>query len=184
MDSRLSFVQPEVSRVVEHLKVELSGVRTGRANAGLVAGVSVEAYGAVQPLKNVASVSVSDPQTLRIEAWDATLTEAIEKALRESSIGIMPTVDGKVIRLSIPSMTEETRKELIKVVGKKAEEARIAVRSVREDARKRIEKMEKEKSITEDDRFSFQEELDETISAANKQIESLAKEKESQVLTV
>lgn len=184
MHTLISSKQADFDNAVSHLKGELSSIRTGRANPALVEGVSVDAYGTAQELKNVASISVPDPRTLRIEPWDAGLVQAIEKALHESDIGISPTVDGKIIRLSIPQMTEDMRKDMIKVIGKRIEEARIVIRNIREDVRKEIEKMEKDKAITEDDRYSMQEDLDKVVGAVNKTIETLGKDKETQIATV
>ncbi|OGL71597.1 ribosome recycling factor [Candidatus Uhrbacteria bacterium RIFCSPHIGHO2_02_FULL_53_13] len=174
----------EFQQAVDHLKKELSSIRTGRAHTALVEGLQVEAYGTAQELKNLASITVSDPRTLRIEPWDASIVSAIEKAIQESDIGINPAVDGKVIRLAMPQMTEETRKELIKSIGRKVEEARIAVRNVRDQVKKEIERMEKAKELTEDDRFELVESLDKRVADVNKTIETLGKEKEQQVSTV
>lgn len=174
----------EFQHAVDHLKRELASIRTGRANTALVEGIQVEAYGTKQELKNLASIAVSDPRTLRIEPWDASVVEAIGKALQESDIGINPTVDGKVIRLTMPQLTEDTRRDLIKVIGKKVEEARIAVRNVRDQVRREIERMEKEKEITEDDRYALQEALDKRVGGFNKEIESLGKTKEGLVSSV
>jgi ribosome recycling factor len=184
MNTLISNKQADFDGAVDHLKSELSSIRTGRANPALVEGVKVDAYGTAQELKSVASISVPDHRTLRIEPWDAGLVAVIEKALHESDIGISPTVDGKIIRLSIPQMTEDMRKDMVKVIGKKVEEARIVVRNIREDVRKEIEKMEKGKEITEDDKYVLQEDLDKVVADVNKVIDTLGKDKETQIATV
>ncbi len=178
-DKKLSF-----QKVADFLASELASVRTGRANTALVEGIDVEAYGAMQPLKNVASISTPDAQTIQVQPWDQTLVKAVEKALLESDIGMTPTTAGTVIRLSVPPMTEETRKEMVKVVGKRVEEARISVRKMRDDVRKEIEKKEKDKLISEDERYQLQEELDEMVGAVNEQLEKLGREKEAQIMNV
>lgn len=174
----------EFQHAIDHLKRELASIRTGRANTALVEGLLVEAYGTKQELKNLASIAVSDPRTLRIEPWDASVVEAISKAIQESDIGINPTVDGKVIRLTMPQLTEDTRRDLAKVIGKKVEEARISVRNVRDQVRREIERMEKGKEITEDDRYALQEALDKRVGDFNKEIESLGKAKENVISSV
>ncbi|MEK7529354.1 MAG: ribosome recycling factor [Patescibacteria group bacterium] len=174
----------EFQHAIDHLKRELASIRTGRANTALVEGLPVEAYGTKQELKNLASIAVSDPRTLRIEPWDVSIVEAIGKAIQESDIGINPTIDGKIIRLTMPQLTEDTRKDLTKVIGKKVEEARIAVRTVRDQVRRDIERMEKGKEITEDDRYALQEALDKRVGDFNKEIESLGKTKEGVISSV
>lgn len=174
----------DFERVLEYLKGELASVRTGRASVSLVDTLQVEAYGTAQPLKNLASISTPDARTIRVEPWDAGIVAAIDKALQESDIGIHPVVDGKVIRLNVPPMTEEARKQLLKNVGKRVEEARIAVRQAREETRKQIEVMEKAKDITQDDRYGLQEELDTLVGEFNRRIETMGAEKEAQIKTV
>ena len=176
--------KPAFQKVVDFLASELASVRTGRASTALVEGVDVEAYGAMQPLKNVASISTPDAQTIQIQPWDATLMKSVEKALLESDIGMTPTTAGTVIRLSVPPMTAETRKEMVKVVGKRVEEARISVRKMRDEVRKEVEKKEKDKTISEDERYQLQDELDRMVGEINKRLEALGKEKEDQIMKV
>lgn len=171
-------------KAVEHLRSELAGLRTGRASTGLVEGLQVMAYGSAQEMRNLASISTPDSRTIRIEPWDAGVVNDIEKAIADSDIGISPNVDGKIIRLSIQPMTEDSRKELVKVVGKRVEEARIVVRNVREEVRKEIEVLEKSKEIREDERYQMQEDLDKMVSEYNSSIETMGKEKETQISTV
>lgn len=176
--------KPAFQKAVEFLVQELSAVRTGRASTALCEGVDVEAYGAMQPIKNVASISTPDAQTIQIQPWDQTLVKAVEKALLESDIGMMPTTAGTVIRLSVPPMTAETRKEMVRVVGKRVEEARISVRKMRDDVRKEVEKREKDKHISEDERYQLQDELDKMVGEINEQLEKLGREKEDQIMKV
>ena len=184
MHHKLEEKKPLFDKAVEHLREELLGIRTGRASSALVEGIRVDAYGSLQDMKNLASISVPDSQTVQIEPWDEGVVKAIEKAIADSDLNIAPNVAGKVIRLAVPALTEDTRKDMVKVVGKRTEEARIAVRNVREDIRKDIDTMEKSKEISEDERYKMQEELDKYVSDVNGKIEVLGKEKEEQIMTV
>jgi ribosome recycling factor len=153
MQSIIEERRSEFEHVLEFLKSELNGLRTGRANAAIVEDLPVEAYGGTMAVKGVASILVPDAKTIMIEPWDKTLTKEIEKGIRDAGIGVNPVVDGTRVRLTLPPLTEEGRKELVKIVGKKAEEARIGIRGVREDLKEAILKMEKDKEISEDERF-------------------------------
>jgi ribosome recycling factor len=150
----------------------------------MVDGIKAEAYGTKQDLRNIASISVPDSRTIQIEPWDANLVKDIEKAIMESDLGIMPNTAGKVIRLAVPQLTEETRKEYVKALKKRVEDARISVRNVREDVKKEVEANEKAKEITEDERYKLLEELDELVQGFNAQMDALGKEKEAQIMTV
>lgn len=174
----------EFEQVVEFFKSELNGLRTGRANAALVEDIPVEAYGGTMNVKGVASILVPDAKTILIEPWDKTLTKEIEKAVRQASIGVNPAVDGTRIRLTLPPMTEEGRKEMVKIVGRKAEEAHIGLRGVRERAKNELDRMEKDKEITEDERFRLQEALETTVKIWNDKVRELAAEKEQEVMTI
>ncbi|HBL39639.1 TPA: ribosome recycling factor [Candidatus Uhrbacteria bacterium] len=184
MHQFLSTKKSDFERVLEHLLGELSGLRTGRAHPGLVEHIMVSAYGTEQPLKSLASVGVPDAQTLQIEPWDQSLVKDIERALSQADLGSSPNVDGKILRLKMPQMTEENRKRMVKVVGEKLEEARVAVRQVREDIRRDVSKAEKEKNLSEDERFKIFDELDrmtkETVSA----IDAAGERKEADIMTI
>lgn len=173
--------KPQFEKVIERLSQELSTIRTGRATPALLEMIRVEVYGAQQPVKAVASISVPDAKTLVIEPWDASTVSAIESAIMKSDLGITPNVDGKIIRLSMPMMTEETRQRMVKVVKEKMEEARISVRQVREEARKKIDKLE---GVGEDDKRRLQDELEKEVKAQNEEIERMGKEKEEDVMKV
>ena len=174
----------EFIHTLDHLKHELVGLRTGRATPALVDGISVEAYGARQPLKALASISVTDAKTLTIEPWDKSIIQNVDAALRNSDLGINPVNDGKIIRLPLPDLTRERRQELIKVLHRKLEDARIAMRQIREDMRKEIEQAEKNKDIGEDEKFSLQEELEKMVKEYNEKIKVIGEEKEKEILTV
>jgi ribosome recycling factor len=173
--------KPQFQKVAEHLKEVLATLRTGRAHPALVEHLQVEAYGMLQPLKSLASISVPDSKTLQIEPWDATVVGAIESAINKSEIGINPNVDGKTIRLIMPMMTDENRQRLVKQVREKVEEAKIAVRRVREEVKKEVEKTE---GVSEDLKRSELEALDAQVKDFNGQIDTIGKDKEQQILTI
>ncbi|GMU25753.1 ribosome recycling factor [Patescibacteria group bacterium] len=176
--------KPEFDRTVEFLETELHGIRSGRAHASLVEDVSVEAYDGHMPMKNIASISVPDPKTIQIEPWDKDLAKAVEKALIVADLGMQPNVAGAIIRLSMPPMTEENRQRQVKQVHEKAEQAKIRIRNLRESVRDSIQKKEKAKEISEDEKYRLQDDLDKLVKEYNERIESLAERKEQEVLTV
>ena len=177
----LEAAKPQFQKALDHLSQELQSVRTGRANPAMVEDISVEAYGAQQGLKTLASISTPDARTIQIEPWDASVVKDIEKALVAAELGMTPTVDGKIIRLNIPMMTDETRQKMVKQVHEKMEAARIAVRQVREDVKKKIEKQE---GISDDQKHGQLADLDKHVKELNGQIEEIGKKKEAEVTTV
>ena len=171
-------------KTIEHLKSEISTLRTGRATPALVEDVTVEAYGVKQPLKAVASISVADAKTLTIDPWDKGLIQAVELAIGNSQLGINPVNDGKLIRLPLPELTQDRRQELIKVLHTKLEQARIAVRKIREDVRKEIDKAEKDKEIGEDEKYTLQDELEKLVKEYNDRMKEMGENKEKEIVTV
>lgn len=184
MHPKILAQKPSFDATVEHLHQEMNQMRTGRATPALVEGLQVEAYGSTMEMKGVGSISVQDAKTLIIEPWDKNLLKAIEKAIHESSIGINPVVDSKVVRLSMPPMTEENRKALVKVMKEKVEEAKVAARGVREDSRNEIIEAEKGGEFSEDEKFKLLEELDKMTKDYTDKIEDLGKQKEEEIMTV
>jgi|SRR3989344_3861066 len=174
----------DLEKVTEHLKTELSGIRTGRASAGLVETIQVEAYGTTQPLRDLAQISVPEPKQILIQPWDKSVAKDIEKAIQTSPLGVNPVNEGSVLRITLPPLTEERRKELTKVVGSHAEAARIALRNVREAVLKEMKKAEDDGQISEDERFRGQEHLQKKIDEINKKIKELSEAKEKEILTV
>jgi len=172
-----------LEKPVEHLRQELARIRSGRAMPGLVENLTVEAYDAKSSLKELASITTPEPQSLIIQPWDVNILKNIEKAIRESSIGIEPINDGRVIRVIIPPLTEERRKEFIRVVKQKAEEARVALRSIREKEMKEIKKSENDGAVSEDESTRMQKKFQEEIDTFSKKIDELVeyKEKEMQI---
>jgi ribosome recycling factor len=166
------------------LKAELSGLRTGRASAHLLDPVMVDAYGAQMPLNQVATVSVPEPRMISVNVWDRSLVHPVEKAIVNSNLGLSPATEGQTIRLRIPELNEERRKELVKVAHKYAETARVAVRHVRRDAMDVIKKLEKEHKISKDDHDRFSGEVQKATDAGIAEIDHMLATKEKEILTV
>lgn len=180
----ISEKRKDLDRALEHMQAEFAKLRTGRATPSLVENVMVEYYGAKTPLKQIAAINTPEPRQITIQPWDRGAISAIEGAIRESDLGLNPINDGILIRLNIPALTEERRKELVKVLNNKSEEGRIALRNVREDALKEVQNMEKEGLISEDDKFRAKEKLQGVIDEYNKKIEEIRDRKEKDIMTV
>jgi ribosome recycling factor len=177
-------LETRMQAAVDLLSREFSGVRTGRANTALLDTVRVEAYGAIQPINQVASTSVPDPRTLVIQPWDATQIPAIEKAILKSDLGLTPSNDGKLIRLTMPSLTEDRRKQLAKTVGKLAEDARVAVRNVRRDANDRLKALAKDKKVSQDEERRAHDQIQKATDRFIAKVDELAKKKEQELLAI
>ena len=184
MHALLTQQQPDFEEAIEFLQKELSQMRTGRATPVLVESIQINAYGSLMELKGVASITTQDAKTLAIEPWDKSLLKAIETAIQKADIGIQPVVSGDMIRLSMPQITEESRKQLVKRMKEYLEETRVRMRAVREKARESITKMEKEKEITEDDKFKLFEDLDKLTREYTERVDQLGAEKEKEVMTI
>ena len=166
------------------LKTELSGLRTGRASAHLLDPVMVDAYGAQMPLQQCASVTVPEPRLISVNVWDRSLVHAVEKAIINSNLGLSPATEGQTIRLRIPELNEERRKELVKIAHKYAETARVAVRHVRRDAMDLIKKLEKDHEISKDDHDRHSADVQKATDAGIAEIDHLLATKEKEILTV
>lgn len=173
-----------MERSVETFKNELSKVRTGRASLALLDDITVDAYGSAMPLNQVGTLTIPESRTIAIQPWDPQMLPAIEKAILKSSVGLTPVNDGKIIRLNIPQLTEERRKELVKQVKKVAEEFRVAVRNVRRDAIDTLKKQKKDKDISEDELFKLQDEAQSETDSYIKQIDQTTASKEKEVMEV
>lgn len=171
-------------KAIEHLKLDISSLRTGRATPALVEDIIIEAYGTKQPLKALASISVADPKTLNIDPWDKSVMLAVENGLRASQLGINPVNDGKLIRLPLPDLTHERRAELIKVLHQKLEQARITIRKIREEVRSFFEESEKNKEISEDEKYKMQESLEKMVKDYNDEIKKIGEDKEKEINTI
>lgn len=176
--------KPAFDAAMDRLAEGLSSLRTGRATPALVEHVKVTAYDSVMELNTVASITSQDAKTLVIQPWDKSLLQAIEKGIRDANLGISPAVDGEIVRIVMPAMTEENRKNLVKLMKEKLEEARVTLRKAREDGREAVIKMEKEKKIGEDEKFKILEELDKMTKEYTQKVEEVGKKKETEIMTV
>ncbi len=176
--------EERMSKAIEALRRELATVRTGRANPALVEHIRVDYYGTPTPLQQLASVTVPEARLLTIQPWDKTSLGAIEKAIQKSDLGLNPNNDGSVIRLVIPQLTEDRRKELVKVVHKKVEEGRVAIRNIRRDAHELLRDFKKEKAISEDQEFNAQDELQKVTDRFIADADKIGQEKEQELLEV
>jgi ribosome recycling factor len=176
---------PRMDKAIEHLEEDLRSLRTGRATTALVENLTVEQYGAQTPLKAVATIATPDARTIAISPWDKNLVAPIEKMLRENqSLGLNPSSDGNVVRLSVPPMTEERRREIVKDLGTKVEQCNITLRQVRHDVLNEVKKREKAGSATQDDAKYAETELTKLIETYKKRIDELARAKETEIMTV
>jgi ribosome recycling factor len=182
VQSAIADVETRMKGALDVLASEFAGVRTGRASTGLLEGIRVDYYGTPTPVSQLASLSVPDPKTLLIQPWDGSVLPAIEKAIMKSDLGLTPANDGKVIRLTMPPLTEERRKQLAKAVGKLAEDARVAVRNIRREANEKLKAMEKDKKISEDENHRGQAEVQKTTDRHIRMVDDLLKKKESEIL--
>ncbi len=178
----LSDIETRMRKTVEALAKELSAIRTGRASPSLVENIRVDYYGVPTPLQQIAGVSTPDPRMILIQPWDRNILGTIEKAILASDLGLNPTNDGHVIRLPVPSLTEERRKDLVKVVRRRAEEGRVAVRNIRRDALEELRKLEKEKEISADESKRAQEQLQKVTNTFIAEVDIVGQHKESELL--
>ena len=176
--------EEKMEKGLTFLREELTSIRAGRASAAVLDRISVEYYGSESPINQVATITSPDPHMLVIQPWDAGLVKEIEKAILKSELGITPTNDGKSVRLSFPALTEERRKELVKSVAKKAEEAKVVIRNVRRDAMDAFKKQEKKGEITEDDMKGIEKDIQKLTDQYIKNIEDEAKAKEKEILAI
>lgn len=174
----------EFEKQLQYLREELKGLRTGRAQASFIEGVMVEAYGSLSAIHHLATISVPDAKTILISPWDKSILKDIEKALLGASLGINPVNDGASIRLIMPTLTEESRKGLVKIVGQKVEHAKIAIRTHRDSLREEVQKQEKNNEITEDDRYDIYKQLDEITKLHTALADEIGKKKEDDILTL
>ncbi len=174
----------DFDKVIEFLKKDILGLRTSRASVAMVEDISVEAYGGYQALKALASISIADAKTLNIEPWDKTVLGAIERGIRDSGIGVSPVNDGRLIRVILPDLTTERRRELTKVLHEKLENARVSLRKVRQEARELVEAEEESKSISEDEKFKLMEDLEKLTKEYNDKIKEVGENKETEINTI
>lgn len=180
--SLISESKSKMGKALEALERELSHVRTGRASASLLEGITVEYYGSRMPLNQVASVAVPESRLITVQPWDGNILGDIEKALLASDLGLTPGNDGKMIRINIPPLTEERRKELVKQVKKIGEDSKVAVRNIRRDTIEKLKKQKKDKEISEDDMFRLQDDVQQLTDDHVKKIDAIIQEKEKEIM--
>lgn len=184
IDSVIKSAKPKMESVIDDFKRKLANVRTGRASVGILDPVMVDYYGTLTPLNQMASVAVPEPQLLTVQPWDASQLAAVEKAIIGANLGLNPSNDGKIIRLAIPALNEERRKQFAKQIHEIAEEHRIAVRNIRHGANDSLKKMLKEKQVSEDDERYGLDEVQKLTNTFTATIDELAKNKEHEVMSV
>lgn len=182
IESTLQETRESMDKSVASLKNELNKVRTGRASLTLLDGVKVDYYGTSTPLNQVASLSVPENRLITIQPWDITVIKDIEKAILKSDLGLTPSNDGKIIRITIPQLTEERRKELVKIVNKISEDHKVAVRNIRRDSNELIKSFKKDGDVSEDDAFKAQEKVQKITDEYISSIENIYTEKEKEIL--
>lgn len=175
-------LRPKLEKVLTDFKAEVAPLRTGRATPVLVEDIEVEAYGSRQLLKALAAISVPEPRQIVIQPWDKSLLSAIEKAIQSSPLGINPIADKDTIRLALPTLTEERKRDLVKLLKEKLEGARIQVRRIRDEAMKAVDAEEKAKAISEDEEFRKKQEVEKTVGEMNKKIEEAGQGKEREIM--
>ncbi len=180
----LEHAMEKMDKTISVLTSELAHIRAGRANPQLLDNVKVDCYGSMMPINQVGNISSPEPRMLVVSVWDANLISEVEKAIMKSDLGINPSNDGKVIRLVMPELTEERRKELVKVIHKFGEDAKVALRSIRRDAIDHFKKDEKDSIITEDDLRDLEKEIQDTTDEHTKKIDKMMKDKEAEIMEV
>ena len=184
IDQTLREADDKMSKAVEHTREEFAAIRTGRAHPAMFAQITADYYGTPTPLQQLAGFQVPEPRTVIISPYDMGAKSAIEKAIRDSDLGVNPSDDGKVLRVTLPELTEDRRKEYIKLAKSKAEEGRVAVRGVRRNAKQALDKAEKDSEISQDDNTGAEKRLDGLTKKHVEQIDELLKNKETELLEV
>jgi len=184
IDQLLKDADKRMKKAVEVLKGEFAGLRTGRASTVLVEDIKVDYYGSMMTIKQIAQISVPEANQIVIQPWDVSVVPNVEKAIRESDLGVQPQRDGNVIRVILPPLTEERRKELVKKAGKLAEQARIAIRNIRHEIMKELDKLKKEGGYSEDDIKRAKDELQKITDKYVKEVDNLLSRKEEEILTI
>jgi len=184
METVIATAREKMGKTISVLKSEYNSIRAGRANAAVLDKIRVDYYGVPTPINQMAAISVAEARILNIQPWDVSTLHTIEKAIQTSDIGINPQNDGRVIRLIFPQLTEEKRKDLAKTVRKTAEDAKVAIRSIRRDSMDKIKKMEKASEITEDDLRDGEEELQDVTDEYIKKVDEVCAEKEKEIMEI
>jgi ribosome recycling factor len=184
MDSNLAALSQRMDKSLEALKEELSTIRTGRATTSLLENVMVEVYGSPTPINQVAALNVPEPRMITVQPWDKSTLKAIEKGIRDSDLGLNPMSDGVLIRVPLPELTEERRRDLVKIVNKYGEQSKIAIRNIRRDGIDQNKKMEKSKEISQDDLRQIEKQIQDVTDTKIKLVDEAVSQKESDVMQV
>jgi ribosome recycling factor len=184
IDDVVKELQSAITRAHEALKRDLTKLRTGRANSAMLDSVRVDYYGTLTPLSQMANINVPEPRLLTVKPWDKTQMKAVEKAIRDSELGLNPQLDGDLIRIPIPSLNEERRKELVKIARKHGEESRVAIRKARHDAIDLLSEAEKEGELSADDVERGKKKVEETVAEGTKRVEDILAHKEKDILEI
>lgn len=184
IDDILKEARERMEKTIESLQYDLTGIRTGRASPALVERLKVEYYGALTPLNQMASIAIPEPRLIAIRPWDPSALSAIEKAILKSDLGLTPVSDGRIIRLAIPPLTEERREELVRLMSRRLEEARVAVRNIRRESIESLREFESEKLISEDEMYKGKDQIQEVTDKMIARIDEIGKQKEADIRTV
>ncbi len=180
----ISIHKEKMDKTIEVLKREFSGLRTGRASVSLLDPINVEAYGSKVPLNQVSNISVPESRLITVQVWDDSLINSVENTIRNSNLGLNPMIEGNLIRIPIPELSEERRKEIAKIASKYSEDCKISIRNIRRDAMENIKGLEKNKEISQDDSFKYSGEVQKITDELIEKIDTLFSEKEKDILTV
>ena len=184
MNTYVEAKQGDFGKAIDYFKKDISSLGTGRINPSMLENIFDEAYGLKNPINGVANISVTDGRSMIITPWDKNIIKEVEKAIADANLDVGVVNEGDKIRINIPQMTEENRKELVKKLNEKHEAARISIRQTREEIKDQIEKAEKEKEISEDEKFKFIKELDEEVKERNEELKEITDKKEGEIMTV
>jgi len=176
--------EARMKHAIEHLKQDLAGYRTGRANPAMVERITVDYHGTPMQLQHIASISVPEPRQLLIQPWEPSMVPAIEKAIQRSDLGVNPVSDGRTLRITLPPLTEERRKELIKQVHKRAEEGRVAIRNIRRDLHEHLRQMQKNKQISEDELKRYEQQMEKLTHKYIEEVDKIQKAKDEELMEV
>lgn len=177
-------IKPGLEKTIDYLKQELAGLQTGRATPSLLENLEVECYNQKMPLKQLAAIQMPEPRLIIVRPWDKSIIPDIEKAISRSKLGLSPVTEEDFIRLNVPPLSEERRKEIVKILQEKVEECRISIRRHREDVWKEIQTMEQNKEISEDDKFKAKDDLQKLVDEYNKKIEEISNKKKEEIMKV
>ena len=180
----LNEYEVKMDKAIDVLKREFTGLRTGRASVSLLDSIFVDAYGSKVPLNQVSNISVPEPRMITVQVWDETLTSLVESIIRNSDLGLNPMLEGNLIRIPIPELSEERRKELVKIASKYSEDCKVSIRNIRRDAMEKIKNKEKDKELSKDESFKFSEEVQKITDKLIEKIDHLFTEKEKDILKV